>query len=74
MVDMLLRNETKNLYFANGHNYQSDGLVCYLPGNGGLLAAVAMLAGGFDDGKGVTVRVGFPPQWGATVEGFKAYP
>ena len=74
VVDMLLRNETKNLYFANGHNYQSNGLACYLPGNGGLLSAVAMMAGGFMDGAGNAVPVGFPPAWGALSEGFLAYP
>jgi len=74
VVDMMLRHETKNMYFANGHNYQFGPLVCYLPGNGGLLSAVAMMAGGFDDGAGKTVPVGFPPAWGALSEGFKVYP
>jgi protein-glucosylgalactosylhydroxylysine glucosidase len=74
VVDMLLRNETKNTYFANGHNFQGDALACYLPGNGGLLAAVAMMAGGYMDGEGNTVEGGFPPEWGARSEGFKVYP
>jgi len=74
VVDMLLRDETKNLYLANGHNYQSDHLPCYLPGNGGLLAAVAMMAGGFASGDGRPVPVGFPDAWGARSEGFKSFP
>ena len=75
VVDMLLRNETKNLYFANGHDFETPALPCYLPGNGGLLSAVAMMAGGFTDGAGkAVVAVGFPPEWGAVAEGFKAYP
>lgn len=45
----------------------------YLPGNGGLLSAVAMMAGGFTR-DGATVDVGFPAAWGARTEGFKAYP
>ena len=74
VVAMLLRNETKNVYLTSGHNYQSAGLSCYLPGNGGLLAAVAMMAGGFMDGEGKTVRVGFPTEWNARAEGFGVYP
>ena len=74
VVDMMLRNETKNLYFANGHDYETPSLPCYLPGNGGLLSAVAMMAGGFADGAGKPTAVGFPPEWGASAEGFKTYP
>jgi hypothetical protein len=46
-VDALLMNTEKNRYLANGHNYQRPNLPCYLPGNGGMLYAVAMMAGGF---------------------------
>lgn len=74
VVDMMLRNETKNFYWANGHNYETPGLPVYLPGNGGLLSSVAMMAGGFADGDGELVPVGFPEGWGARSEGFKAYP
>jgi hypothetical protein len=48
--------------------------ICTLSANGGLLSAVAMMAGGFLDSKGKVVEVGFPPAWGARSEGFKAYP
>ena len=37
-----------NTYLKNGHNYQNDRLRIYLPGNGGLLAAVAMMCAGWD--------------------------
>ena len=43
-VDALLMDTSKNKYFANGHNYQRPGLPLYLPGNGGLLAAIAVMA------------------------------
>jgi hypothetical protein len=46
-VDALLMNTEKNRYLANGHNYQRPNLPCYLPGNGGLLYATAMMAGGW---------------------------
>jgi len=36
------------LYLANGNSYMGANLPVYLPGNGGLLAAVAMMAAGWD--------------------------
>ena len=60
--------------FANGHDFETRELPCYLPGNGGLLSAVAMMAGGFMDGSAKPVDVGFPKGWGARSEGFKSYP
>jgi len=47
-VDALLMDTPKNRYHPNGHNYQRPGLTIYLPGNGGLLAATAMMAAGWD--------------------------
>jgi hypothetical protein len=47
-VDALLMHTDKNRYHLNGHNYQRPGLTIYLPGNGGLLSAVAMMAAGWD--------------------------
>ena len=35
-------------YRLNGHNHQRPGLTIYLPGNGGLLYATAMMAAGWD--------------------------
>jgi hypothetical protein len=49
-VDLLLMDVTKNSYLPNGHNYQRPGLMAYLPGNGGLLTAAAMMACGWQDG------------------------
>ena len=74
VVDMLLKNTSKNTYLQNGHNFQAKSLPVYLPGNGGLLAAVAMMAGGFADAQGNKVDVGFPIDWGARSEGFLVYP
>lgn len=47
-VDALLLDTPTNVYRPNGHNYQRPGLAIYLPGNGGLLYAVAMMAAGWD--------------------------
>ena len=46
-IDALLMNTEKNRYLPNGHNWQRPNLPCYLPGNGGLLYAIAMMAGGW---------------------------
>jgi protein-glucosylgalactosylhydroxylysine glucosidase len=42
-VDALLMPIKTNAYLPNGHNYQDDRLRLYLPGNGGVLLAVALL-------------------------------
>jgi hypothetical protein len=74
-VDALLLDTPKNRYAANGHNYQRPGLTIYLPGNGGLLAAVAMMAGGWD-GAPEGNAPGFPSngQWTVRSEGLRRLP
>lgn len=42
-LNILLTDTQKNTYLQNGHNYQDGRLRIYLPGNGALLSAVAML-------------------------------
>jgi hypothetical protein len=42
-IDFLLMDAPKNRYLLNGHNYQDARLAIYLPGNGGLLIAVAKM-------------------------------
>jgi hypothetical protein len=60
----LLMPTAKNTYLLNGHNRQTASLPVYLPGNGGLLAAVALMAAGWD-GSGPTP--GFPADGSWTV-------
>ena len=57
----------KNRYLANGHNYQDDRLPIYLPGNGGLLAATAMMAAG-----GTVRPIVMPPVFPTTASGKSA--
>jgi hypothetical protein len=73
-IDMLLKNEQKNTYLVNGHNYQDKRLRLYLPGNGGMLAAVAMMAAGWDGCE--TNAPGFPKngQWKVKWEGLNKMP
>jgi hypothetical protein len=42
-IDFLMMDVPKNRYLLNGHDYQDSRLSIYLPGNGGLLSAVAMM-------------------------------
>jgi len=60
-VDLLLMDSPKNTYMENGHNRMvgDDALPCYLPGNGGLLLAAAMMAAGFDGKSGPLFPEGF---------------
>jgi len=47
-IDALFMKVQSNTYLVNGHNYQDERLRLYLPGNGGLLAAIAMMCAGWD--------------------------
>ncbi|MCB0368819.1 MAG: hypothetical protein KDD45_05055 [Bdellovibrionales bacterium] len=58
-IEALLMETQKNTYLLNGHNYQNNNLPIYLPGNGGLLTAVAMMAAGWE-GSGGAESPGFP--------------
>jgi hypothetical protein len=74
-VDALLMDAAKNVYRPNGHNHQRPGLTIYLPGNGGLLAAVAMMAAGWD-GAPQAHAPGFPNDgsWTVRWEGLRRMP
>jgi len=60
-IDLLLMESPKNTWLENGHNKMTgdDALPLYLPGNGGLLLAVAMLAAGYGEKKGSSFPEGF---------------
>jgi hypothetical protein len=47
-MEALMMNIRTNTYLINGHNYQDERLRIYFPGNGGLLAAVALMCAGYD--------------------------
>jgi hypothetical protein len=71
-VDALLMNIQTNTYLPSGHNYQDGRLTIYLPGNGGLLTAVALMCAGYDGCK--TINPGFPKGWKVRWEGLKRLP
>ena len=70
----LMMPTQKNIYLVNGHNFQDQRLTIYLPGNGGLLSAIAMMCAGYD---GNTIaNPGFPQNgtWRVRWEGLKELP
>ncbi len=73
-VDALLMEKRTNTYLTNGHNYQDTRLRVYLPGNGGLLTAVAMMCAGWDGNEIETP--GFPKDgtWNVKWEGLATMP
>ncbi|MCM1522586.1 MAG: hypothetical protein NC039_08050 [Muribaculaceae bacterium] len=73
-INALLMDKRTNTYLPNGHNYQDKRLRCYLPGNGGLLTAVALMTAGWDGCE--TENPGFPKDgtWDVRWEGIKPLP
>lgn len=71
-LNALLIDKQKNTYLKNGHNFQEPKrLRLYMPGNGALLTAVAMMCAGWD---GTTEHnPGFPKdgKWNVRWEGFQ---
>jgi hypothetical protein len=74
-IDALFLDTQKNTYLVNGHNYQDSRLRIYLPGNGGLLTAVAMMAAGWD-GAPDKQNPGFPNngKWNVKWENLEKMP
>ena len=69
----LLIDTQKNTYLKNGHNFQTaDRLRIYLPGNGALLTAIAMMCAGWD-GCTIPNNPGFPQDgtWNVRWEGLQ---
>jgi hypothetical protein len=73
-IDALLMPIKTNTYLVNGHNYQDQRLRLYLPGNGGLLTAMAMMVAGYDGAN--TSLPGIPKdgKWKVRFEGIKRMP
>jgi hypothetical protein len=74
-IDALLLDTPKNHYRENGHVYQRPGLTIYLPANGGLLYATALMAAGWD-GAPKRSAPGFPDngQWNVRWENLRPAP
>lgn len=74
-LEALFRDVETNTYLINGHNYQNQRLKIYLPGNGALLTAIAMMCAGWDGSPAVNAP-GFPQNglWQVKWEGLKKVP
>jgi len=72
-IDALLMPVQKNVYLRDGHNYQDERLRCYLPGNGGLLSAIALMCAGYD-GSGAEPGIPKNGKWKVRWEGLKPAP
>jgi hypothetical protein len=75
-IEILLKDTPKNSYVTSGNNYQRmrTDLPLYLPGNGSLLLAAAMMTAGYE---GCTRRLpGFPENgnWCVTYENIAPFP
>lgn len=73
-VDLLLMDKQKNTYLPNGHNYQDSRLRVYLPGNGGLLTAVALMCAGYDGCQEENPGIPKDGTWKVRWEGLKRMP
>ena len=72
-LEALLNDKGKNTYLVSGHNFQEPKrLRLYLPGNGSLLDAVAMMCAGWD-GCSAVRNPGFPSDgtWNVRWEGLR---
>jgi hypothetical protein len=75
-VDILLYDTPKNAYVISGNNFQKlrKDLPLYLPGNGSLLLAAAMMCAGY--GENTEKLPGFPKDgtWEVEYEGINPFP
>jgi len=73
-LDALFMNVRTNTYLPNGHNFQNERLTIYMPGNGGILSAVAMMCAGY--GGATQNTPGFPKDgtWKVKWEGLNPMP
>lgn len=74
-IDALLMNNIQtNTYLPNGNNYQDERLRIYLPGNGGLLTAIAMMVAGYDGSSKSMPGISKNGKWNVKWEGLKKMP
>lgn len=74
-IELLLMDTMKNRYVTSGNNFQEGrpDLPLYLPGNGSLLLAAALMTAGYPGSRELP---GFPKngQWTVEYEGIQPYP
>lgn len=70
-IDALLMPIQTNTYLSNGHNYQDERLTIYLPGNGGILTAIAMMCAGWEGNQIPSPGIPKDGKWKVKWEGLK---
>ena len=70
-IEALLLPVQTNTYLPNGHNYQDERLRVYMPGNGGLLTAIAMMVAGYDGNKQSLPGIPKDGKWKVRWEGLQ---
>ncbi len=73
-IDALFMNVKSNTYLVNGHNYQDERLRLYLPGNGGLLTAIAIMCAGYEGCKEKKPGIPKNGKWKLQWEGLQKMP
>lgn len=68
-IDALMMPVETNMYLNNGHNYQDKRLPIYLPGNGGLLSAIAIMCAGYEGCKIINPGIPNNGKWKVKSEG-----
>ncbi|MBW8684335.1 hypothetical protein [Chitinophaga rhizophila] len=73
-MDALFMPVQTNTWLTNGHNYQDGRLRMYLPGNGGLLSAIALMCAGYDGCKEALPGIPDNGKWRVMWEGLNPMP
>jgi hypothetical protein len=78
-VETLLRDGPNNRYFSSGHCPQGSGarqreIAAYLPANGALLSAVALMVAGWDENKELFPGIPKDGTWKVRAEGLRPLP
>lgn len=73
-IDALFMPVKTNTWLHNGHNYQDERLRLYLPGNGGLLTAVALMCVGYDGCTQALPGIPGDGKWRVAWEGLRPMP
>ncbi len=73
-IDALFMDIKTNTYLVSGHNYKDERLPVYMPSNGGLLTAIAMMCAGYDDTEKVNPGIPNNGRWKVQWEGLSKMP
>ena len=73
-IDALFMDIKTNTFLTNGHNYKDERLPIYLPANGGILTAVALMCAGYDDNNNDEPGIPKDGKWKVRWEGLKKIP